>query len=133
VTTYVESSAGVAEGGRTGLTSVVVAILFGAAAFFAPLATAVPPEATAAALIVVGFIMMSVVRDIELSDAARALPAFLAILVIPLTMSISRGIGTAFITYAVLHWIGGRGREVPPAVWVLSVLFGASFVMEGAV
>jgi len=132
-TTYVESSAGVAEGGRTGLTSVVVAVLFAASAFFAPLATAVPAEATAAALIVVGFIMMSVVREIALTDAARALPAFLAIIVIPLTMSISRGIGTAFIAYAVLHWLSGRGREVPPAVWVLSVLFGAAFVMEGAV
>jgi len=76
---------------------------------------------------------MSVVREIALTDAARALPAFLAIIVIPLTMSISRGIGTAFIAYAVLHWLSGRGREVPPAVWVLSVLFGAAFVMEGAV
>ncbi len=131
VTTYVESASGVAEGGRTGLTSVVVGVLFLACVFVAPLAAAVPPEATAAALIVVGFLMMSVVREVDFGDAARALPAFFAMIVIPLTMSISRGIGTAFIAYAVLHWLSGRGREVPPAVWILSVLFAASFVMEG--
>lgn len=133
VTTYIESAAGVSEGGRTGLMSVTVGLLFLAAMFVAPLATAIPPEATAATLIVVGFLMISVIRDVDFADAARAIPAFLAMLVIPLTMSISRGIGTAFIAFAVLHWLSGRGREVPPAVWVLAVLFAASFVMEGVV
>jgi len=99
--------------------------------FIAPVAAAVPPEATAAALIVVGFMMMSVVREVDMSDLARALPSFFAIVVIPLTMSISRGIGTAFIAYALLHWLSGRGREVPPVVWILSVLFAASFAVEG--
>lgn len=131
VTSYIESASGVAAGGRTGLTSVVVGLLFLACVFLAPLAVAVPPEATAASLIVVGFMMMGVLREVDWSDAAKALPAFFAIVVIPLTMSISRGIGTAFIAYALLHLLTGRSREVPPAVWILAVLFAASFAVEG--
>lgn len=131
VTSYIESASGVAEGGRTGLTSVVVAMLFLACVFVSPLASAVPAEATAAALVIVGFFMMSAVREVDMSDPARALPAFFAMVIMPLTMSISRGIGTAFISYALLHFLAGRGREVPPAVWVLAVLFAASFAMEG--
>ena len=131
VTTYIESASGVAEGGRTGLTSVVVAVLFVMAVFFAPAVAAVPPEATAAALIVVGLLMMSSVREIDFADLYSAIPAFLAILVIPLTMSISRGIGTGLIAYAAIHGFTGRARSVPPALWVLAVIFAASFVMEG--
>jgi AGZA family xanthine/uracil permease-like MFS transporter len=131
VTTYVESASGVAEGGRTGLTSVVVGFLFLLAMLSAPLAAAVPPEATAAALIVVGFLMLRGIKEIGFDDPASAIPAFLTILVIPLTMSISRSIGLGLITYAVMHTLTGRARSVSPAVWVLSVLFGASFVMEG--
>lgn len=131
VTTYVESASGVAEGGRTGLTTVVVGAMFLLAMFASPIAAAAPPEATAAALIVVGFLMIRAIRDIDFSDAAGAIPAFLAIMIIPLTMSISRGIGIGLISYALLHGMTGRARSVPPAVWVLSVLFGASFLMEG--
>lgn len=131
VTTYIESASGVAEGGRTGLTSVVVAVLFILAMFTAPLIASVPPEATAAALVVVGFLMMKSIREIDFGDLYGALPAFLAILVIPLTMSIARGIGTGLIAYAAIHGLTGRARTVPPAVWVLAVMFAASFAMEG--
>jgi AGZA family xanthine/uracil permease-like MFS transporter len=131
VTTYIESASGVAEGGRTGLTSLVVGVMFLLAMFFSPLAAAVPSEATAAALIVVGFLMMQSVKDIDFGELTSALPAFLAIVVIPLTMSISRGIGTGLIAYALLNGLAGRARTVPPAVWVLAVLFAASFAMEG--
>lgn len=131
VTTYVESASGVAEGGRTGLTSVVVGALFLVAMFSAPMAAAVPPEATAAALVVVGFLMMQAVKDIEFGNMASSIPAFLSALVIPLTMSISRGIGTGLIAYALLHVLTGRGRSIQPAVWILALLFGASFAVEG--
>lgn len=132
VTSYVESAAGVGEGGRTGLTSVVVGILFLLAMFFAPLVQIVPTEATAAALIVVGFLMMRMVKDIDFGDLVTAIPAFLVILVIPLTMSISRGIGIGFIGYVALQTMCGRPREVPVAMWALAALFAASFWLEKA-
>ena len=133
VTSYIESASGVAAGGRTGLTSVVVALLFLACVFVSPLAAAVPPEATAASLTIVGFLMMSVLKEVDWSDLPKALPTFFAVIAIPLTMSISRGIGTAFISYALIHGLTGRGREVPPAVWILAILFAASFAVEGIV
>jgi len=132
VTSYVESASGVGEGGRTGLTSVVVAVLFLMALFFAPLVQTVPAEATAAALVVVGFLMMTVVREIDFRDYGTAIPAFLTLLVIPLTLSISRGIGIGFISYALLKLLSGRGREVSPVLWVLAALFALSFWLEPA-
>ncbi len=131
VTSYIESASGVGAGGRTGLTSVTVGVLFLCALVLAPLAQAVPAEATAAALIVVGFMMMSVVRDIDFSRYATAVPAFLILLVIPLTQSISRGIGIGFISYALLQTMSGRPREVSGVLWVLALLFGLSFWLEG--
>lgn len=130
VTTYVESASGVSEGGRTGLTSVVVAALFLGAMFFAPLVQAVPPEATAPALILVGFLMMAVVKDIDFVDYISSIPAFFILLVIPLTMSISRGIGVGFIAYVLLRLLTGRGREVHAVLWVLAALFALSFYLE---
>jgi AGZA family xanthine/uracil permease-like MFS transporter len=132
VTTYIESASGVGEGGRTGLTSVTVALLFLASMFFAPLIGAVPPEATAPALILVGFLMMATVREIDFRDVTAAIPAFLTLLVIPLTMSISRGIGAGFIAYALLHLFTGRGREVPLTLYLLAALFAFSFWLERA-
>jgi AGZA family xanthine/uracil permease-like MFS transporter len=100
--------------------------------FFAPLVQIVPTEATAAALIVVGFLMMRMVKDIDFGDLVTAIPAFLVILVIPLTMSISRGIGIGFIGYVALQTMCGRPREVPVAMWALAALFAASFWLEKA-
>ena len=131
VTTYIESAAGVAAGGRTGLTSVVTGACFLAAMFLAPLALLVPGHATAPALIVVGFLMMASVREILWSDPAVGLPALLTVLVIPLTSSISRGIGFGFISYTVLKVATGRGREVPLVLYILSVVFAASFAWGG--
>ncbi|MGC8667042.1 MAG: NCS2 family permease [Chthonomonadales bacterium] len=131
-TTYIESAAGVGEGGRTGLTSVVVGFLFLASMFLAPLVQAVPAEATAAALILVGFMMMTVVKDINFGDAVSAIPAFLIMLLIPLTMSIARGIGIGFIAYVLFHALTGRAREVSPMLWGLAGLFALTFYFEHA-
>jgi AGZA family xanthine/uracil permease-like MFS transporter len=130
VTTYVESASGVGEGGRTGLTSVVVGVLFLIAMFFAPLVGIIPSEATAAALVIVGFLMLSVVKDIDFNDYSSAIPAFLILILIPLTMSIARGIGIGFIAYVVLKALSGKAKEVPIALWILAALFALSFYLE---
>jgi AGZA family xanthine/uracil permease-like MFS transporter len=128
-TTYIESAAGVAVGGRTGLTSVVVGVLFVLAAFFAPLAGVVPSFATAPALVVVGLLLMAVVREIDFKQVGDALPAFLVIIIIPLTMSISHGIGYGFIMYTVIRVLTGRYREVHPLMYAVSILFAAAFAL----
>lgn len=127
VTSYIESAAGVAEGGRTGLTSVVTGIIFLACIFIAPLAGIVPAAATAPALIVVGFYMMTVVKDIPWDDLTEALPAFVTLLFIPITYSITRGIGYGFITYTVLMLLSGKGGKVHPLMYVVSIAFAISF------
>ncbi|HWP35363.1 MAG TPA: NCS2 family permease [Thermodesulfobacteriota bacterium] len=127
VTSYIESAAGVAAGGRTGLTAVVTGLLFLACIFAAPLVSVVPPAATAPALIVVGFYMMTVVRDIPWSDPIEALPAFVTMLFIPITFNITRGIGYGFILYTVLMVLAGRAREVHPLMYVVSAAFAVSF------
>lgn len=132
VTTYIESASGVGEGGRTGLTSVVVGLLFLVAMLFAPVIGIIPPEATSAALIIVGFLMMKVVKDINFEDYTSAIPAFLVMLVIPLTMSISRGIGAGFICYVFVKSLSGKIREIPVVLWVLAFLFALSFYLERA-
>lgn len=131
VTTYVESAAGVGEGGRTGLTSVVVALLFFASVLFTPLLVIVPPQATAAALIVVGFLMLStVVKEIRFDNYTEAFPAFVTLLTIPLTFSIARGIGYGFVTYVAVKLLTGRARDVHWLMWVISGLFVLSFLWE---
>lgn len=127
ITTYVESAAGVSEGGRTGLTSVVVAILFFLSIFFAPVIGIVPPAAVAPALIVVGFLMMTVVKDIPFGDFDEAFPAFLTILTIPLTFSIARGIGYGFIAYTLIKLFTGKSREVHLLMYITAALFAISF------
>ncbi len=129
ITTYVESAAGVSEGGRTGLTSVVVAILFLLSIFFAPVIGIVPGVAVAPALIIVGFLMMTVVKDIPFNQFDEALPAFLTILTIPLTYSIARGIGYGFITYALIKLFTGKTKDVHWLLYVVAVLFAASFLL----
>lgn len=127
VTSYIESAAGVAAGGRTGLTSVVTGLIFLACIFIAPLAGIVPAAATAPALIVVGFYMMTVVKDIPWDDLTEALPAFVTLLFIPITFSITRGIGYGFITYTVLMLLSGKGGRVHPLMYAVSIAFAISF------
>ncbi len=128
VVTYIESSTGVSEGGRTGLTAVVVAILFLLATFFSPIAGAIPAIATAPALIIVGALMISAVADIEWNDITEAIPAFLTIIAMPLTFSIANGLAIGFIFYPILKIMTGRWREVRPLVYVLAVLFILRYV-----
>lgn len=127
VTSYIESAAGVAAGGRTGLTAIVTGLLFLACVFIAPLAGIVPAAATAPALMVVGFYMMTVVKDIPWSDLTEALPAFVTLLFIPITFNITRGIGYGFILYTVLMVLSGRAREVHLLMYAVSIAFAVSF------
>lgn len=122
VTTYVESSAGIAEGGRTGLTAVVTGLLFLVSLIFAPLAGMIPSQATAPALIIVGVLMMLPVREIDWSDFTEALPAFMTIIMMPFAYSISDGIATGFIIYPIVKLVTGKGKEIHWLVYVLAVL-----------
>ncbi|MDR7616570.1 MAG: NCS2 family permease, partial [Armatimonadota bacterium] len=127
-TTYIESAAGVAEGGRTGLASVVVGVLFLLAMFLNPVAGVIPKEATAPALILVGFFMMTVARDIPWTEYEEAIPAFVTMLVMPFTWSITNGIGAGFITYTVLKVLSGKAREVRPLMWGAAAAFVVYFL-----
>ena len=127
VTTYIESAAGISEGGRTGLTSVVVSVLFLLSLLFAPLVGAVPAVATAPALIIVGYLMMTVVREMDFQTPERGIPAFLTMLLIPLTQSISFGIGVGFISHVMVMLLRGKGREVSPWMYGIALLFAISF------
>jgi AGZA family xanthine/uracil permease-like MFS transporter len=129
VTCYIESAAGVAEGARTGLHSVVVGLLFALAAFAAPLAAVVPAAATAPALLVVGFLMCAQVTRIDFRTAATGIPAFVLLATIPFTYSISHGIGYGFITYTAIQLLGGRWREVHPLMFGAAALFAAYFAL----
>jgi AGZA family xanthine/uracil permease-like MFS transporter len=123
VTSYVESAAGVQAGGRTGLTAVVVAGLFLAALFFAPIAGVVPAYATAPALLFVACLMLRDLVDVDWSDTTESVPAAITALVIPFTYSIAHGIAFGFITYAGLKLLTGQARQVKPVVWVIAVVF----------
>ena len=123
VTTFVESSTGISEGGRTGLTSVVVGILFLLSVVFAPIAGIIPTQATAPALIIVGMLMIGNVAKIDWSDIEVALPCFLTIIMMPFAYSISDGIGFGSISYCVLKIFRGKFKEVPVLMYVLSALF----------
>ncbi len=128
VTTYIESAAGIEEGGRTGMTSLVTGLLFlGIGLFIAPLAQAIPSFATAPALVIVGYYMISAIKNVDFSDATEALPAFLVLMAIPFTYSISIGIGLGFISYVVLKVFSGRWKEVHPIMYALAVIFVAYF------
>ncbi len=127
-TTYIESAAGVSDGGRTGLTSVATAVLFALALFLSPLFLAVPGFATAPALIVVGFYMMESVLRISLHDFSEGIPAFLAIIVMPITYSISDGIAAGMIAYTVINVASGKGRKVHGLMYVLTILFILKYI-----
>ena len=123
VTSYIESAAGVAAGARTGLSNIFVAALFLAAAFFAPLAAAIPGYATAPALIVVGALMTESIGRVNWPDFTDAIPAFVTLLATPLTFSIATGLSLGLISYTLVKVAAGRFREVSPVIWILTVLF----------
>ncbi|HUM18347.1 MAG TPA: NCS2 family permease [Candidatus Nitrosotalea sp.] len=128
-TTYIESAAGVAAGARTGLASVVTGGCFLLALFFAPLAGVVPAQATAPALIVVGYLMSRVVREIPFADFEEGFPALLTLAVMPFTYSITNGIGAGFIAYCFIKLVRGKGREVAPMMYAASLAFVVYFVL----
>lgn len=132
VTAYVESAAGVGEGGRTGLMPVVTGILFLASLALAPLLSLVPSEATAPALILVGLWMLAALKGVDWTNTPVALAAFVVLIAMPFTYSISHGIGYGFITYAVISALCGRWREVHPVMYVIAAGFAAAFLfVEG--
>ena len=127
-TTFVESSAGVAEGGRTGLSSIVTGLLFLVAIFLSPIFIAIPGFATAPALLFVGFLMISEVVDIDFSDFTEAIPAYLALIFMPLTYSISEGIAAGVISYVVINLVCGKAKKITPLMYILAILFVAKFI-----
>ncbi|CAN5234375.1 NCS2 family permease [soil metagenome] len=129
-TTYIESAAGVGDGARTGLASVVTGLLFLGALLVTPLVSVVPFEAASPALVIVGFLLLTQIRNIDFDDYAIAIPAFLTIVLMPFTYSITNGIGAGFISYALLKSTQGKGREVSPLLWVIAVLFVVYFAIE---
>jgi adenine/guanine/hypoxanthine permease len=132
VTSYIESAAGVAAGARTGLSNVFVAGLFLIAAFFAPLAAAIPGYATAPALIVVGALMTESIGRVAWADFTEAIPAFVTVLATPLTFSIATGLSLGLICYTLVKVAAGRFREVSPVIWILTLLFVARYVYLAA-
>ncbi len=130
VTSYIESAAGVAEGARTGLHSVVVAVMFALAIFATPIAGIVPAAATAPALIVVGFLMTQQIARIDLRAIPTALPAFVLLITIPLTYSISHGIGYGFVTYVAVQVLLGKPRVVHPLMYAAAAAFAADFLVS---
>ena len=128
ITTFVESSSGIAEGGRTGLTSIVSGLLFILALFFSPIFLAIPSFATAPALIVVGFFMMQSVAKINWSDMLEAIPAFICIFAMPFMYSISEGISFGGISFVVLNAVAGKAKKITPLMWVLAVLFILKYI-----
>ncbi len=129
-TSYIESAAGVGEGARTGLASVVTGLLFLATIVFAPLVAMVPSEAAVPALVLVGFLMMQQVRTIDWDDVEIAIPAFLTIVLMPFTYSISVGIGAGFLSYVFIKVVRGRVREVHPLLWIVAALFVVYFAIS---
>ena len=129
ITTFVESASGAADGGRTGLSSVVAGVLFIVAAFFSPLISVVSSAATCGALVFVGYLMMSEVTEIDWSDLLEGLPAFLIVAGVPLTYSISNGIGFGFIAYVVVAAVTGQLKKVKPLMWVAALAFLVYFLV----
>ena len=122
-TTYIESAAGVAEGGRTGFASVVTGVLFLIAIFLSPIALIVPGVATAPALVLVGYLMFTLVKDIPVGDLEDGLPALLTMILMPLTYDITVGIGAGFISWVLLKSVRGKLAEIHPLMWVVSIGF----------
>ena len=128
-TTYVESAAGVAQGGRSGLTALIIAVCFAIAIFFSPLFLSIPPAATAPALILVGLMMMESVTKVAFNDFSESVPAFICIITMPLTYSISNGILLGMITYVLMNMICGNFKKITPVMYILTVLFILKFIL----
>ena len=131
-TSFVESTSGVAEGARTGLASVVVGIAFLATTFLSPLVALVPYEAATPALVMVGFLMMTQVTDIDFTDVEVAIPAFLTIILMPFAYSITVGMGAGFLMYVLIRVVRGKARQVHWLMYVIAALFIAYF-LRGAI
>ena len=129
ITSFVESASGAAAGARTGLSNIVVGVLFALCAFFAPLIGMVSSAATCGALVVVGYLMLTDVAEIDWKSIEHALPAFFIIVGIPMTYSITNGIGLGFISYCVIMLVQGRAREIRPLMWVAAAAFVVMFVI----
>ena len=127
-TTYVESAAGVAEGGRSGLTAFVVAVCFAVSLFFSPLFLSIPSAATTAALVIVGMLMLESVRKIPFNDYCESIPAFICIVMMPLTYSISNGIMLGMISYVLLNMLCGKSRKITPTMYILAALFILKYI-----
>ncbi|HHX21035.1 MAG TPA: NCS2 family permease, partial [Clostridiales bacterium] len=128
-TTYVESAAGIAVGGRTGLTSVVVSICFAISAFLATFVSAIPSAATAPALVIVGVMMMSSFKEIDWTELSEAIPAFFAGIFMALCYSISYGIAAGFIFYVITKLCKRQAKDIHPILWVATILFILNFVL----
>lgn len=128
VTTYVESAAGIGAGGRTGLTALVVAVLFAISSFFSPLVSIVPTQATAPILIIVGVMMLSNLKNITWDDMAEAVPAFFTSIFMGFTYSITYGIAAGFLTYTVVKIVKGQAKDVHAILWILDILFILNFI-----
>ena len=131
-TAYIESASGVSAGGRTGLTAVVVGVLFIACLWFSPLAASVPAYATAPALLYVGVLMIRGLAEIDWNDITEAAPAFLTAVFMPFSFSIADGIAMGFISYAVIKLACGKAKDVPYMVWIIAVLWALKFAIMGA-
>jgi AGZA family xanthine/uracil permease-like MFS transporter len=129
-TSYIESAAGVAEGGRTGFASVVTGLLFLVAILLTPLAILVPFVATGPVLVFVGFLMVSLIRDIDFADIEEGLPALLGLILMPLTFSITVGIGAAFVTYVIVKVVRGKVAEIHPLLWAVAIAFAIYFLQN---
>ena len=129
-TTYIESAAGVGDGARTGLASVVTGLVFLVAAFFTPLVQVVPSEAAAPVLVLVGAMLISQIRDLAWDDMSLVIPAFLTIALMPFTYSITNGIGAGVVSFVLLRVATGRGRDVHPLMWVVSAVFVVYFALD---
>jgi AGZA family xanthine/uracil permease-like MFS transporter len=129
-TTYVESASGIGEGARTGIASLVTGALFLIAMFFAPLVSVIPNEAATPALVVVGFLMMAQVRHIDFLDYQIGIPAFLTIILMPFTYSITVGIGAGFVSWVIIKIFTGRIREINWLMWVVSIAFAIYFLID---
>ena len=128
-TTYVESAAGVAQGGRSGLTALVVGCCFVIAMFFSPLFLSIPSAATAPALIIVGLLMAEQIKNVEFDNFSESIPAFVCMLMMPLTYSISNGILIGMITYVLMNMICGKFKKLSPAMYILAILFILKYIL----
>jgi AGZA family xanthine/uracil permease-like MFS transporter len=128
VTTYVESAAGVSEGGRTGMTALITALCFAAALFFAPVFLAIPGAATAPALILVGLYMMSPIKELDFSDFSETIPAFICIIAMPLAYSIAEGITLGVLSYVIINMIAGKFKKLSIGMYILAVLFILKYI-----